>query len=375
MVPPRQTQRAQSSKRTGLCFLVCLVHVIFLVYFAYTIILLRPLIYPNPKWYSVIYPFFFNVVFFLFIAALFKSSGTDPGTVPSQYAFHMGDERKRRRYCKVCNVWKPDRTHHCSACNRCVLNMDHHCPWLNNCIGFENRKYFLQLLVYALILSFVITVHGVIFLFQHGGELFPSDEGHKRTNDHRPVPTPYINDESEQKVMMELAGIIQFFSVCAMCLLGLVLVLALVPFTRFHLNLVLKNSTTIESMDTTNTDHSRYDLGTAHRNCQQVFGRNPALYFLPCDTRGTTPVGDGVNWGEHYLRLLEENGGLPGGRAGQGGYARGSRSGTAGRGRGTRGSVEPSSGASRNGQARQGRGDNGIGVSNVEMAPRISDRV
>merc|ERR1712226_269318 len=82
---------------------------------------------------------------------------TDPGVVPPNWGFYMGDETKRRRYCKMCNVWKPDRTHHCSICNRCILNMDHHCPWINNCVGFYNRKFFMQLLAYAyLILVYIV---------------------------------------------------------------------------------------------------------------------------------------------------------------------------------------------------------------------------
>ena len=40
-------------------------------------------------------------------------------------------ECKKRRYCLICHIFKPERCHHCSACNRCVLNMDHHCPWIN----------------------------------------------------------------------------------------------------------------------------------------------------------------------------------------------------------------------------------------------------
>ena len=69
----------------------------------------------------------------------------------------MGDpEHKRRRYCLMCHVFKPDRCHHCSACNRCVLNMDHHCPWINNCVGFYNRKFFMLLLVYTLFQLYLI---------------------------------------------------------------------------------------------------------------------------------------------------------------------------------------------------------------------------
>ncbi len=30
------------------------------------------------------------------------------------------------RYCKLCEGFKPERTHHCRECKRCVLLMDHH---------------------------------------------------------------------------------------------------------------------------------------------------------------------------------------------------------------------------------------------------------
>ena len=80
---------------------------------------------------------------------------TDPGQVPVFWGFHLGDpENKRRRYCLMCNIFKPERCHHCSACNRCVLNMDHHCPWINNCIGFWNRKFFILLLIYVFIITY-----------------------------------------------------------------------------------------------------------------------------------------------------------------------------------------------------------------------------
>ena len=64
----------------------------------------------------------------------------------------LGIERKldgRRRYCRFCGKFKPDRTHHCRVMGRCVLEMDHFCPWVNNTIGFFNHKYFVQLLLYG----------------------------------------------------------------------------------------------------------------------------------------------------------------------------------------------------------------------------------
>mmetsp|Transcript_792 Transcript_792/g.781 ORF Transcript_792/g.781 Transcript_792/m.781 type:complete len:126 (+) Transcript_792:170-547(+) len=100
---------------------------------------------------------------------------TDPGAVPLYWGFHIGEENKRRRYCKMCNVWKPERTHHCSICNRCNLNMDHHCPWINNCVGFYNRKFFIQLLFYVYATLAVYIVTGSYPLYLHVSEVVMVD--------------------------------------------------------------------------------------------------------------------------------------------------------------------------------------------------------
>ena len=77
---------------------------------------------------------------------------TDPGQVPLYWGFYLdAPEHKKRRYCLICHIFKPERCHHCSACNRCVLNMDHHCPWINNCVGFYNRKFFILTLTYTVL--------------------------------------------------------------------------------------------------------------------------------------------------------------------------------------------------------------------------------
>ena len=70
----------------------------------------------------------FHILVFLLLLSFFKAMITNPGLVPPLWGFYMGDsETKRRRYCLMCHVFKPERCHHCSTCNRCVLNMDHHC--------------------------------------------------------------------------------------------------------------------------------------------------------------------------------------------------------------------------------------------------------
>lgn len=90
-----------------------------------------------------------------FLACVFSNAGN----VPAYWGF-SSDETPvtKRRYCLSCNVFKPERCHHCSACNRCVLNMDHHCLWINNCVGFWNRKHFILLLTYALMLTSFVAV-------------------------------------------------------------------------------------------------------------------------------------------------------------------------------------------------------------------------
>ena len=88
----------------------------------------------------------------MLVWSFIQSMTTDPGQVPVFWGFHLGDpENKRRRYCLMCNIFKPERCHHCSSCNRCVLNMDHHCPWTGNCIGLLNHKQFWLFLFYSLI--------------------------------------------------------------------------------------------------------------------------------------------------------------------------------------------------------------------------------
>mmetsp|Transcript_17145 Transcript_17145/g.43481 ORF Transcript_17145/g.43481 Transcript_17145/m.43481 type:complete len:368 (+) Transcript_17145:58-1161(+) len=68
---------------------------------------------------------------------------------------HSAVEKYRRkvRYCRVCECFKPESAHHCSVCQRCVERMDHHCPWINNCVGESNLRYFLLFLFWVFVAS------------------------------------------------------------------------------------------------------------------------------------------------------------------------------------------------------------------------------
>ncbi|OCF33821.1 hypothetical protein I316_04533 [Kwoniella heveanensis BCC8398] len=58
------------------------------------------------------------------------------------------------RWCRFCEIVKPDRTHHCRHCGTCVLQFDHHCLWIGQCVGWANHKFFI-----------IFTFWGTLFCF------------------------------------------------------------------------------------------------------------------------------------------------------------------------------------------------------------------
>jgi palmitoyltransferase ZDHHC2/15/20 len=152
------------------------------------------------------------------------------------WGFHLGDpENKRRRYCLMCNVFKPERCHHCSACNRCVLNMDHHCPWINNCVGFWNRKYFMLMLFYVILTTYFVlmTLLSDIIVsvkwFYGFSQKITSFESLWNTSDFE---------------ILKSHSLILIAYILLIVLAGLMTV-----FVRFHVQLVSENMTTIENLE------------------------------------------------------------------------------------------------------------------------------
>lgn len=133
----------------------------------------------------------------------------------------------------MCNVFKPDRCHHCSACNRCVLNMDHHCPWVNNCVGFWNRKYFLLLIFYTL-----CTLYYYILTMSYSF-----------------VQTIYWHLEAYTKETLDVKQLIIVLFIDVSFVFTVFLAIVMSRFAHFHMTLVKKNMTTIESLEHKGTNY------------------------------------------------------------------------------------------------------------------------
>jgi hypothetical protein len=88
--------------------------------------------------------------------------------------------------------------------------------------------------------------------------------------------------------------------------LNLLLTLTISFFFKFHVKLVLSNSTTIDNMDKKNLQKPNiYDKG-AELNWYQVFGKNKYLWLLPITGISGKPIGDGVIWTQENNNIDDE---------------------------------------------------------------------
>jgi palmitoyltransferase len=281
-----EPQGLNAKKLFGNFFVLFVAFVIGQIYYVTVVLTFLPLaackLKPAPS--IIVFLVIFHLELLLLLWCFVKAMIIDPGRVPRYWGFYMGDsEMKRRRYCLMCHVFKPERCHHCSSCNRCVLNMDHHCPWINNCVGFYNRKFFMLLLFYVILITYTVDV-----------ALFTT----------------------AQSTVLELfsLGTLQiwpnaFFLSSYSLNVSLSVVMTL--FFRFHLKLLFSNKTTIDTMDKKNLNQ-RGDVISKQFNISpkfnfiQVFGRNPWLWLVPITGYSGKPVGDGVTWRTAVNSFIDE---------------------------------------------------------------------
>ena len=57
--------------------------------------------------------------------------------------------------CDFCKMRKHDRSSHCKICDRCILRRDHHCFFIGKCIGYSNHRYFINYVVWLLVIFYL----------------------------------------------------------------------------------------------------------------------------------------------------------------------------------------------------------------------------
>lgn len=193
---------------------------------------------------------------------------TDPGTPPQEWQREMAAAVERGESVNVCRrsgLYKPPRSHFDSVTERLTLNMDHFCPWVVNTVGFYNRKFFMLFLVYTN-LTLLCTIISLASLAPTMIDWLQSESATARW-----FP-PLVN-------LGLYVGALGIDLVLLICLLG--------PFMCFHLNMAMRNDTTIEGRS------PAFDVGAA-RNLRSVFGREKWTWAIPLYLKG--PDGDGVHW-------------------------------------------------------------------------------
>ena len=238
---------------------------ILLLYVAYIFIFqqMTPLIFS-----SIIIDIFYIMLYCMIFWAYLTVMRAPAGSIPLYWGFYIGDDdEKRKRYCLICNAFKPERSKHCSICNECVLNMDHHCPWVNNCIGFFNRKFFMQFILFVETSFIYNFIFSLIFLVKKFKLL------------------------KEEKL-----NYFYYVFLCANCLAVGIASFLFGRFVLYHIKLVMRNSRTIENLDTENKDkYAKFCLSTKE-NIEQVFGKNKLYWLLPIIAEEGRPDGDGLLW-------------------------------------------------------------------------------
>jgi palmitoyltransferase len=238
---------------------------------------------------SIVLVTLFCCILFMALFCWAMILGVGPGRVQQVISsgipeVFMCDPYGFRQWCSTCGAIKPDRAHHSGQVGYCVPNMDHFCSWLASVIGAGNIKFFIQFLMYVVILMVYSLV--TLLIYAH----------------HSPLPTNVI-------VMYAIAAFLNF-------LLG--------GFLMQHVRYIATNITTLEHMDIRRSNYpifcfecdgkwvvSRvrkedtepwgpYSQGY-YRNWCNVMGRTVLHWFLPVPVQFSENV-----FNSELLEILRE---------------------------------------------------------------------
>ncbi|XP_033733571.1 palmitoyltransferase ZDHHC22-like [Pecten maximus] len=73
-----------------------------------------------------------------------------------------------QKYCEICHIVPPPRSHHCVLCQTCILKRDHHCFFMTVCVGYFNQKFFVMYCFYMMVGTF----YGMIMIVVHLKKLY-----------------------------------------------------------------------------------------------------------------------------------------------------------------------------------------------------------
>mmetsp|Transcript_96280 Transcript_96280/g.277924 ORF Transcript_96280/g.277924 Transcript_96280/m.277924 type:complete len:363 (-) Transcript_96280:130-1218(-) len=167
--PLRQPPEREPLKILPVLFILSTITSLYLIYTICHLVPMLQLGQPanmvdiDQRFRGIIQGTIFNAITLMLLICYIRCILVHPGEVPNEAPWlyttsgsgepSLLEAKKdgKRRHCKWCGKYKPDRCHHCRICKTCILKMDHHCPWIYNCVGFHNYKYFFLLLFYTML--------------------------------------------------------------------------------------------------------------------------------------------------------------------------------------------------------------------------------